>query len=240
MRIALQISGELRTLKYCYPNLKKYIFDVVGHENIDIFLHTWFKESDEQSSGHGDGIALLNPRCFKVENYEELTFLHSMPRSMTMFYSIWKANECRKEYEKMLEMNYNIIIRYRTDCLFGESPLTDCKLFYKEQKPFLAIPKAKRITNADGPVDMEEKSMICDWFAYGTGDLMNIYCDTYNTWLKMGIYPVPESMLFLQCKMYGITEQTFLKRPSLDFFLIESNGKIRGLDECVKEESKNS
>lgn len=238
MRVAVQISGELRTLSFCIPNLKKYIFDPLGSENVDIFLHTWHKDSDNVSAGHGEGIAALNPRSYFVEKYDSLLFLQDLPRSMTMFYSIARANECRKEYERITGTTYDVVIRYRTDCLFGENPLEPLEIYRSQASPFLVIPTTKRIPQCDGPAD--DTNIICDWFAYGSPNLMDIYCDTFRTWNTMGLYPIPESMLFLQLTMNGIHKNTWLKRPVLDIFLIEANGKIRGLEECVKEESKNS
>lgn len=238
MRLALQISGEMRTLSFCYPMLKKYILDPLGSENVDIFLHTWYRESGGEPAGHGEAIHLFKPRSYLLDKYEDCTFLHELPRSMTMFYSIWRANQARKEYERLMDVSYTLVVRYRTDCYFLEEPFAGFETYIPESIPLLVIPKTKRIALSDGPA--EDTNVLCDWFAFGSPYCMDIYCNTYATWHQMGIYPIPESMIYLQLRMNGITEETWLKRPALDYFLIETNGKIRGLDECVKQESKNS
>jgi hypothetical protein len=238
MRVAIQISGEMRTLSFAYTNLKKYILDSLGETNIDIFLHTWRKDADEESSGHGDAIALFRPRSYFVESYEDSKFLHHLPRSLTMFYSIYRVNECRKEYEKLLETSYDIVIRYRTDCIFSESPIPLLRKYLNERKPFLMIPKSSMSANPDG---IDGDSMICDWLAFGTPDQMDIYCSTYTTWLEAGIYPVPESMLYLHLKMNRVIEQTTLRRPLFGFSLLNRDGTVRGTSsECGKQESKKS
>lgn len=244
MRIALQISGEFRALSFCIDSLNKYLFASFPNTEFDIFLHTW--KRDEAGLGtwqfegrgdwhkqvlvhdHGTGLAVFNPRSYFLENYEDRHDLKALPRAYSMFYSIKRANDARKDYERLTETHYDYVMRYRTDCMLNENLYEGIKEFLGQKQSFLCIPKPKLPKHPDGPVESDEDG-ICDWFAIGTPDAMDVYCGTYDTFIQMGVPILPESMLALQLKSKGITKQTILKRPVLDLFLIEGNGQIRGL-----------
>ncbi len=243
MKLAIQISGEFRALPFCIDSLNQHVFAAFPNTEIDFFIHTWKREEDGlgtfpfQERGnwheqvvvysHGKGLALFKPRSYFLENYEDRHDLKALPRAYSMFYSIKRANEARKEYEKLMEFKYDVVMRYRTDCIFNENLFETVKN-YLSKPSFLCIPKAKRPKNPDGPCSDDSES-ICDWFAFGTSDCMDIYCGTYDTWRPTNLPIVPESMLAMQLKTYGITKETSLKRPSFDMFLVEGNGQIRGL-----------
>lgn len=219
MRLAIQISGEFRQLEACLKTLKTYVFPGFRNFEIDFFLHTWRKEGEE---GHGDGLAAFKPRSYFLEPYEDRPDLHALPRSYSMFYSIQRANDARKEYESLMEIKYDLVMRYRTDCIFSDFVFQIVQPFLQERKPFLCIPKAQHIETCDGPVESEVEGL-CDWFAIGTPELMDVYCGTYKTFYDEGLPLVPETMLAFQLQLYGIPQQGFLKRPLLDFFLLRSN-----------------
>ena len=222
MNLAIQISGEFRTLKKSLESFKTYVYPVIPPSSIDIFIHTWWKEGEE---GHGEGLATLKPRSYFLENYADRQDLQNLPRAYSMFYSIKRANDARKEYEKLLDVKYDLVMRYRTDCSLNETLLTCLKEFLKDRKSFLCIPKAKSVPSYDGPAE----EGICDWFAIGTPDTMDAYCNTYTTFKSLEIPLMPESMLAMQLKLNRITEQTVLRRPEYDFFLLEDDGTPRHL-----------
>lgn len=215
MKLAIQISGEFRQLNACLATLRTYVFPGFPNAEIDIFVHTWRKEGEE---GHGAGLAALQPRSYFLEPYEDRYDLHALPRAYSMFYSIKRANDARKEYESLMDFHYDLVMRYRTDCLFFENLYPLIEQYWKERKPFLCIPKAKQIQACDGPVDSETGG-ICDWFAIGTPDMLDVYCGTYDSFREEGLPIVPETMLSFQLQMNGITPTTFLKRPLFDFSL---------------------
>ena len=244
MRLAVQISGEFRALHFCVEAFNKYVIGTFPNTEVHFFIHTWAREEDGLGTfpfgergdwhtqvlvySHEKGLKLFQPRSYFLENYEECKDLKALPRAYSMFYSIKRANDARKEYERLMNIQYDLVMRYRTDCILNENVFECIKGFVEEKRPFLCIPKARKPKNYDGPCGNDEES-ICDWFAIGTPDLMNVYCGTYDTWRQVALPLVPESMLAMQLKTYGITKQTTLKRPLFDFFLVESNGHIRGL-----------
>ena len=195
------------------------MFPVFPKTEIDFFIHTWRKEGDE---GHGAGLAAFKPRSYFVEPYEDRHDLQALPRAYSMFYSIQRAKDARKEYEKLMDIKYDLVMRYRTDCIFQESVFHLIQSFVNEKKLFLCIPKAKQIEACDGPVESETEGL-SDWFAIGSPELMDVYCDTYKTFYQEGLPIVPETMLAFQLQMYGIPQQGFLKRPPFDYFLLRSN-----------------
>jgi hypothetical protein len=244
MRIAIQISGEFRALTHCVNSLNQFLFATFPNAEFDIFLHTWRRDTPGMGTwqfegrgdwhkqvlvyDHGTGLALFNPRSYFLENYDDRHDLKALPRAYSMFYSIKRANDARKDYERLMEKTYDIVIRYRTDCMLHENLYELVRPFLEERKSFLCIPKTTRGNNCDGPVGNDAEG-ICDWFAIGTPDAMDVYCGTYDTFIQIGLPILPESMLTMQLQVKGITSQTILKRPAFDFYLVEGNGDIRGL-----------
>lgn len=216
MKLAIQISGEIRQVDACLETLKNFVIPGFVNFEIDIFVHTWKHEKEESN------LALIQPRSYTSESYEDRSDLHGLPRAYSMFYSIQKANDVRKEWERIMGIQYDVVMRYRTDCIFQQSVFDLIQEFLKEKKPFLCIPKAKNIQNYDGPVESDNQGL-CDWFAIGTPELMDVYCRTYETFYEEGLPIVPETMLAFQLQIYGIPQQGFLKRPEFDFFLLRSN-----------------
>lgn len=230
MRLAIQISGEFRQLQACFETLRTHVFSGFPNAEIDFFLHTWRKEGEE---GHGPGLASFQPRSYFLESYEDRHDLHVLPRAYSMFYSIKRANDARKEYEALMELKYDLVMRYRTDCIFHENVYKLIEDYWKEKKPFLCIPKAKQIQACDGPVESDMEGL-CDWFAIGTPELMDVYCGTYDSFREEGLPIVPETMLSFQLQIYGITPHTFLKRPVFDFSLYAFKQSLKsphGLEE---------
>ena len=244
MRLAIQISGDFRMLHESLPKLHLNLMTAFPNTEVDFFIHTWRREEtgfgtwefQERGAwhttmycyGHGKGLATFQPRGYFLENYEDRTDLKALPRAYSMFYSIKRANDARKEYETLMELNYDLVMRYRTDCILNDNVYELVKEFLGTRQSFLCIPKAIQPTNCDGPVESDEDG-ICDWFAIGTPDTMDVYCSTYDTFKPIGLPVVPESMLAMQLKLRGISHATTLKRPAFDFYLVEGNGQVRGV-----------
>ena len=245
MKLAIQISGEFRNLDKALECLKKNVYNVFVGWEIDIFLHTWRREEDVsgtwpfegrgdwhttvQVESHRSGLVKLQPRSYYLENYDDRHDLKGLPRSYSMFYSIQRANEARKEYEKLTDTYYDLVMRYRTDCYLNENLFALVKPYLLHKQSFLCIPRTKKPIPCDGPVT-EEGETICDWFGIGTPDAMDVYCTTYSTFLPTQLPIMPESMLRVQLDSRGIHEETILKRPLYDFYLLKGDNGVRG---CV-------
>ena len=229
MKLAIQISGDFRVLQFCGPSLQQFVLNAFPNTKVDTFIHTWWREDNLSSHyNHGIGLAFFQPRSYFLEKLENLPFLQQASRATAMFYSIMRANQARKEYETLMETKYDLVMRYRTDCIFNESLFDIIQPYLREKKPFLCIPKPLRIPMADGPVADDESTSLCDWFAIGTPDMIDVYCETFKTFQDFDVSMVPESMLALQLKAHGITRETTLRRPPMDLFLVDGSGQIRG------------
>lgn len=244
MRLAIQISGDFRVLHLCLPKLETSVLQAFPNTEIDFFIHTWWKEDDSMGTfefegrgewhntmpvySHGTGLALFKPRSYFLEKYEDRHDLHSIARAYSMFYSIKRANDARKDYERLTETYYDLVMRYRTDCILEENLFDIIQPYLQEKKSFLCIPTTRRGNNCDGPVTNDTDG-ICDWFAIGTPDAMDVYCEVYDTFIHTRMPILPESMLSMQLQRKGIRHETILKRPPYDFYLVEGNGHIRGL-----------
>jgi hypothetical protein len=238
MRIAIQISGEFRLLHFTWHAFRDNILQTLGNE-VDIFIHSWKRDNDGMGTfpfqGRGEwhktipvysdvnGLSLYKPRAYEIENYQDKEDLHVLPRSMSMYYSIWRANEVRKDYAMKNNIHYDIVMRYRTDCVIHENPF----ISLDTRNDILMIPLSKNGKAVDGPVEQDSGSAYCDWLAWGTPKAMDIYCNTYLTWLQQPFHVMPESMLSINLKAHNITKETILQRPTLDFYLVDIDGKAR-------------
>lgn len=241
MRIAIQISGEFRLLYLTWPSFTSILEKEEQKGNqVDIFVHSWKREgagfdtfpwaerADWHKTiyvySHNDGLNLYKPKMYLIEDYNEKKELHEMGRYMSMYYSIFVVNEIRKSYERNENISYDVVMRYRTDCKIEENPFDSLP----EEKSFLCIPLPKRSIDVDGPVEQDSYGSYCDWISYGTPDTMDVYCRTFLDWLDMRhIRFMPESLLAMQLSRHGITKETSLRRPMLDFYLVDSLGGIR-------------
>lgn len=230
MKIAIQISGDFRMLHMSLPNLEEYVLrpcTAAGH-SVDFFVHTWEHADNNPHTfpfperglwhmtmatyGHTVGLNAFKPKHHVLEAYESKTDLHVLPRSMSMFYGIYMANKARKTYELTHDVEYDLIVRYRTDCLFKEYP------FAQVDMSKLTIPQSRMVASCDGGT-----GGVCDWIAWGPPAQMDVYCNTYMDWLDASDRPGPERMLAESVK------KTVVYRPLLDFYLVEGNGSIRGV-----------
>jgi hypothetical protein len=245
MKIAIQISGEFRLLYLTWPKFSAILqgLEQRGH-TIDFFVHSWKRDEtgfdtfpwNERGEwhktvyvySHNDGLNLYKPNMYLVEDYDEKKELHEMGRYMSMYYSIFMANEVRKAYEKKQGVSYDLVMRYRTDCVLEEDPFLLLENWVEQKESFLCIPRPRRALNADGPVEQDTDGAYCDWIAYGSPALMDLYCRTFMDWLDVkDLRFMPESLLAMQLNRHGITKETSLRRPLLDFYLIDSFGQIR-------------
>jgi hypothetical protein len=240
-RIAVQISGEFRTLYATWQSFQRNVLDISGDIEVDLFIHTWKRDQEGLGtfpfaergnwhktvyvSGHDHGLMLYRPKAYEIEDFNEKKELHRLPRQMSMFYSIYRANEVRKAYEEQSGIHYDYVMRYRTDLVIEENLYIH--LLPLLGQSFLMIPLSKRVQQSDGPCVQDSGESYCDWFAMGTPEAMDIYARTFLTCLHNTHYEMPECMLAYNLKYHGITKETILRRPALDFYLVDSFGKMR-------------
>lgn len=245
MRIAIQISGEFRVLHYTLESFKNFLLNGIPGAEVDCFVHTWTREEDGFGTwafdgrggwhnsmyvyGHDTGLKLYKPKAFFLEKYDDIKELQDKPRAISMYYSIWKANEARKVYEQQNNLRYDIVVRYRTDTVLKQNVFDLVKEEIEAKRSFLCIPFPIQPTFPDGPVEQRTDGCICDWFAFGTPDAMEIYCTTMFSFFDSAVKLMPESMLAMHLKKYNVTMTNGMFRPDADLYLVEGNGNIRGV-----------
>jgi hypothetical protein len=138
MKIALCFSGQIRTGVQTEPNIKRYIGDLLPI--CDFFVHTWDHQSPPHKAGDlmpvdksvfADFYRLYNPRSMTVEEYlpkraPDKTWgglrvdAATGKKYLSMFESIYKANELKRLYEKSNGFVYDYVVRIRTDLIFHQ------------------------------------------------------------------------------------------------------------------------
>jgi len=237
-KAAIQISGEFRCLHLMKESFEKNILQDLQKRGytVDIFAHCWKRDHTSLGTypfeGRGDwhktmavfsnqdGVNLFKPTSYLFQEPDEVTVLKGKNRFVHMYYSIFMANHLRKLHETKPGCTYDLVIRYRTDCIVDEPLLKDLPT----QSSFLFIPRSTTTYNCDGPWNDGDDKHVCDWLAYGTPDCMNTYCDTFVTWVSENETPEGEACLAVHLSR----KNQKIIRSDLSFFIIEGNGQIRG------------
>ena len=134
MKIAVCLSGQLRTGVKTATNIKSYLGKLLP--DCDFFVHTWNKESigrfDELSNPGAHNMPLFDVDKIKVSEfysaYDPVTMsvddyeLRSKDGDyISMFHSIYLSNKFKKDYEDRYNFKYDYVIRMRPDIIFHES-----------------------------------------------------------------------------------------------------------------------
>lgn len=196
-KIAICISGYLRTFKECYPTIEKYI---IRDNDVDIFIHTYDKLGNSSGWRHPidlsenidmnflDNIPYIKTIVtekwddikYKFEKYRELQpSVTNINVIATIFYKIYQANLLRKNYEKDNNIEYDLVIRMRGDQIFEKSISLD----FPEDKilinsyPWGDEDYVHRYFGDDGMRNEEE--WINDRFAVGKPELIDYLSELY-------------------------------------------------------------
>lgn len=137
MKVALCISGQPRYLDDGYSTIKK-VFDRFG--DLDVFVHTWWDESYKNKPiefapnltygrscfWESDTLEKINklysPKTLSYEpsktfeTFPDIPYGKSNPNSIhSGWYSVYKCNELKKQYEIENNFEYDLVIRCRFD-----------------------------------------------------------------------------------------------------------------------------
>ena len=137
MKIAVLLYGHLRDFEVCADSLSEHLFN---RYECDVFIHTWdvkdhnskcwhaqrFEASkvDEHvlnivnAKYHPKGLVVEHQEKYEKEKIVDMTYL-TTPMSTAiphfMFYSMNKANDLRKAYEKENRVKYDYVLVTRPD-----------------------------------------------------------------------------------------------------------------------------
>lgn len=172
MRIALCLSGQLRTFEECFSYIEDNLIKANPQYNFDLF--GYFNSDNE--------IEYLNKYPFKSIKIEPDVELPNLvyqdnkytinypPRSKAVYYQLYaiqKTNNLRKQYEQDQEFKYDYIARIRPDLKY----LTEVDL--------------SNITNNKIYLPVENDHFgYNDRFAIGDRDVMEIYMNRFDFWMQ--------------------------------------------------------
>ena len=100
-----------------------------------------------------------------------------------MYYNLYKVNQLRVNYEQKNNVQYDMVIRARSDIGF-RNELDLRKINLDDLKRNMLTPKNKQQWHYT--MDVEQKYKICDLFAIGCPEHMDVYCDVIH---KLDQYP---------------------------------------------------
>lgn len=162
MKIALVLSGQLRSWKLGFDYLKKNLLD---HYDVDVYFHTWSKNWD------GGVVQVYKPRDFLVENdavfgdyrdYRIVSSRHPARNTIMMYRSIKYADMLRKNSA----VSYDWIVRTRFDFALNAKIHLDG---FDRGKMYFCDTRSN-----------EEKSVVHDQFCIAIPPDMDIYTSLYD------------------------------------------------------------
>ena len=118
MRVALLISGYLRTFQENFDNLKSQILN--KYDVVDVYLH-FTKNGDKKDkylnfNQDVDSLnKLLNPKCLLCEDNLDLSSLPEVNNTLNLWFKYFKLNEIKKENEEYV---FRILHTQRLTCTY--------------------------------------------------------------------------------------------------------------------------
>jgi uridine kinase len=200
MKVALLISGYLRTFKENILNIEKNIIN--KFDNIDIYVHITKHENEEDAylnpSDINDNIKFinnkLNPVALLVEDNIEASKLFNT------WIKFYKLNNLKCINEEIYG-KYDLVIKYRPDLKVISEDIFDRKI----KKDNIYIPKDSKIDK--DKLSNKNDGYICDMFAYGDSETMNKYFELFvhlKTIINEYNSEIPETVLYNYLKKYNI------------------------------------
>ncbi|MFZ9376755.1 MAG: hypothetical protein ACO25K_06495 [Candidatus Fonsibacter ubiquis] len=234
MKIAVCLSG---IMEHSDKSLKS-IKNIVPNTDIKIFIHTWQMDESEvlnkdeidnqlkQNLQHYNAEEILIEKFSKKKKLFEkiyknmkmdpnppnyVGFLRSDLGIISMWYSIFKSNQLKRNYEKKNNIIFDKVVRMRFD-----SDFFDEKYIMNENENGIEIPWK------------DDWGGICDRFAVGPSKEIDHYSNLYNCLLKMNdIYYHPETILRKYIETYPL-KYNISRIP----FLVGINGITK--DEAIR------
>ncbi len=218
MKVALLISGYLRTFKENIPNLKSQVLN--KFENVDIYIHIT-KNGDKEdrylniNNENVDYITeILNPMCLLYEDNFNLSDDKIVNNTLNLWSKYHKLNEIKIENEKTYG-EYDLVIKYRPDL----NIISDDVFSQDYSKDIVYLPLDSKIDKSK--LSKIDDLYICDIFAYGNSKTMNRYFDIYErltTLIEKYDTGVSETLLYYHL----IDDKIDFEKISIEYSMILS------------------
>lgn len=207
MKIALCLSGQPRYLHHGYQSLCQHFFEPNKHHEIDVFVHTWYDKDDvdqyftsaQEGQTHMVGKMLpdsdvllekmYNPKamiCEPQKNFDKYTAdLKARPEAKqnnlcSLYYSMYMANNLKRDEESRTNQKYDIVVRTRTD-LWHQNPI-ECDQYVMSVDQCVYVPRTyledqERFMNPSRPMP--------DIFALSSSRNIDCFCGVYPNFRKL-------------------------------------------------------
>ena len=177
MKIAILMSGYIRTIKENYDNFQKYLLN--GYDT-DVYIHITKSEDPRYINTKvslEELYTLLNPKIMIVSKNYNLHNDNDTNNILNQNYKYYVLNEERKKIEKIENIAYDIVIKIRPDIYLQqhiEFDIDPTKIY---------IPSDSKIDHAK--LNSQQDNYICDIIAYGHPEIMNQYFNFYESLLAL-------------------------------------------------------
>ena len=132
MKIAICLSGQMRTAIYAWPNIKKFLEKLI--DSTDFFIHTWDINSEKSVWGDQtflrkkfiipdndllEYINIYKPKKYEIENVSLDDGITAM--DYFQWHSLVKSIQLKQEHETSNGFIYDIVIKLRPDMIVDPS-----------------------------------------------------------------------------------------------------------------------
>ncbi len=173
MKIAVFISGYLRSIKETYDILKQYLLDKY---DIDIYIHMTISNDPKYMNNKitiDELYNLLKPKHIIVSNNYNLHPTQEINNLLNQNYKYYLLNHHRKLIEKAENINYDLVLKIRPD-VYLQQPIC----FDKIDSNTVYIPRDSKIDHIK--LQKISDKYICDIIAYGTPTSIDHYFTFYE------------------------------------------------------------
>lgn len=185
MKLAVCISGQPRTFKYCIKSIYNYF-----GQTADYFCHAWnyntykikdpvngiyWKDDTVDLAEFSSNLAILRPKKILIEGVDALG--HKRFAWDSMLYSTMMANNLKSIYEMETGTNYDLVIKTRYDFAYPDSSFLPSERILDKN---LYNPQFDLFTQHTERMASEYDYLnISDVTYYGSSWAMNVAADLY-------------------------------------------------------------
>jgi uridine kinase len=223
MRVALIISGYLRSFKVNLPLIKQKIID--KYDVVDVYIHITKNELKDDKyfnpAHEEEDIKLIKEILKPIAILEEDNLDLHEDKKLNNLYNLWlkyyKLNQiklCNETHKGV----YDLVIKYRPDLNIIEE-----NVFSEIEKGQIYIPEESVVDRSK--LKNQTDPHICDIFAYGSSHSMDLYFEIYkhlNRLVTKYNTPISETLLYYYLNDYKIS----YKLIKLDYNVILSTCNI--------------
>ena len=223
MKIAVLVSGMLRTFEETYPRLKKYIIDDLKP---DIFFYGYPNKKGIKYCENKIK-ELWNPKDYKIVEYtdflrREICFdenkyeKNKRPETkvnnvLSAAYTLKKCNDLRLKYQKDNNIDYDIVLRIRPDYYF---------INHINQSQLESAKKGEILIPNEWDFKEVHPLAVSDGIALSNNFSMNKYCELYNyidNYFDEGISFHPETYFGFHIDRMNLNRKVVHRHGWIDF-----------------------